>query len=165
MCYFCAVNKCKAIKNKLQPNSWNLNAAVNHHNESKLCFLSSFNQLCLPTYDSYEELHKMLKLAISEGSEGFGMLWPSPLTPQTTLYRRTVQGHTSLRSSPVCSENVYRRDSNAEPDLSLEERVTTAWKQDRPGLCLLYVCKISLCLFKETNHWKMGGFFWPSLVP
>lgn len=33
-----------------------------------------FNQLCLPTYDSYEELHKMLKLAINEGSEGFGML-------------------------------------------------------------------------------------------
>ncbi|XP_048830643.1 apoptosis-resistant E3 ubiquitin protein ligase 1 isoform X1 [Brienomyrus brachyistius] len=33
-----------------------------------------FNQLCLPTYDSYEELHKMVKLAISEGSEGFGML-------------------------------------------------------------------------------------------
>lgn len=33
-----------------------------------------FNQLCLPTYDSYEDLHKMLKLAISEGSEGFGML-------------------------------------------------------------------------------------------
>ncbi|MGH0153840.1 UNVERIFIED_CONTAM: hypothetical protein FKN15_025809 [Acipenser sinensis] len=33
-----------------------------------------FNQLCLPTYDSYEELHKMLKLAMSEGSEGFGML-------------------------------------------------------------------------------------------
>ncbi|XP_069493738.1 apoptosis-resistant E3 ubiquitin protein ligase 1 isoform X2 [Ambystoma mexicanum] len=33
-----------------------------------------FNQLCLPTYDSYEEVHKMLKLAISEGCEGFGML-------------------------------------------------------------------------------------------
>ncbi|KAG2457905.1 AREL1 ligase, partial [Polypterus senegalus] len=33
-----------------------------------------FNQLCLPTYDSCEELHKMLKLAISEGCEGFGML-------------------------------------------------------------------------------------------
>ncbi|XP_055496102.1 apoptosis-resistant E3 ubiquitin protein ligase 1 isoform X2 [Leucoraja erinacea] len=33
-----------------------------------------FNQLCLPTYDSYEDLHKMLKLAINEGSEGFGML-------------------------------------------------------------------------------------------
>eukprot|EP00062_Callorhinchus_milii_P022263 gi/632979857/ref/XP_007906708.1/ PREDICTED: apoptosis-resistant E3 ubiquitin protein ligase 1 isoform X2 [Callorhinchus milii] len=33
-----------------------------------------FNQLCLPTYDSYEELHKLLKLAINEGSEGFGML-------------------------------------------------------------------------------------------
>lgn len=35
---------------------------------------SSFNQLCLPTYDSYEEVHKMLQLAISEGCEGFGML-------------------------------------------------------------------------------------------
>lgn len=34
----------------------------------------SFNQLCLPTYDSYEEVHKMLQLAISEGCEGFGML-------------------------------------------------------------------------------------------
>ncbi|KAM8921191.1 apoptosis-resistant E3 ubiquitin protein ligase 1 [Pelodytes ibericus] len=33
-----------------------------------------FNQLCLPTYDSYEDMHKMLKLAISEGCEGFGML-------------------------------------------------------------------------------------------
>lgn len=34
----------------------------------------SFNQLCLPTYDSYEDVHKMLQLAISEGCEGFGML-------------------------------------------------------------------------------------------
>ncbi|XP_053553158.1 apoptosis-resistant E3 ubiquitin protein ligase 1 [Bombina bombina] len=33
-----------------------------------------FNQLCLPTYESYEEMHKMLKLAISEGCEGFGMI-------------------------------------------------------------------------------------------
>ncbi|KAH0620495.1 hypothetical protein JD844_021016 [Phrynosoma platyrhinos] len=33
-----------------------------------------FNQLCLPMYDSYEEVHKMLQLAISEGCEGFGML-------------------------------------------------------------------------------------------
>ncbi|XP_040188875.1 apoptosis-resistant E3 ubiquitin protein ligase 1 [Rana temporaria] len=33
-----------------------------------------FNQLCLPTYDSYEEMHRMLKLAISEGCEGFGMV-------------------------------------------------------------------------------------------
>ncbi|KAM5129254.1 apoptosis-resistant E3 ubiquitin protein ligase 1 isoform 1-T2 [Mantella aurantiaca] len=33
-----------------------------------------FNQLCLPTYDSYEEMHHMLKLAISEGCEGFGMV-------------------------------------------------------------------------------------------
>uniref|UniRef100_A0A8C4WWT8 HECT-type E3 ubiquitin transferase n=2 Tax=Eptatretus burgeri TaxID=7764 RepID=A0A8C4WWT8_EPTBU len=31
-----------------------------------------FNQLCLPTYDSCQELHKMLKIAITEGSEGFG---------------------------------------------------------------------------------------------
>ncbi|XP_053331602.1 apoptosis-resistant E3 ubiquitin protein ligase 1 [Spea bombifrons] len=33
-----------------------------------------FNQLCLPSYDSYDEMHKMLKLAISEGCEGFGMI-------------------------------------------------------------------------------------------
>ncbi|XP_077123538.1 apoptosis-resistant E3 ubiquitin protein ligase 1 [Ranitomeya variabilis] len=33
-----------------------------------------FNQLCLPTYDSYEEMHRLLKLAISEGCEGFGMV-------------------------------------------------------------------------------------------
>lgn len=33
-----------------------------------------FNQLCLPTYDSYEEVHRMLQVAISEGCEGFGML-------------------------------------------------------------------------------------------
>ncbi|KAG8562140.1 hypothetical protein GDO81_015601 [Engystomops pustulosus] len=33
-----------------------------------------FNQLCLPTYDSYDEMHRMLKLAISEGCEGFGMV-------------------------------------------------------------------------------------------
>ncbi|XP_029570074.1 uncharacterized protein LOC115162788 [Salmo trutta] len=48
-----------------------------------------FNQLCLPTYDSYEELHKMLKLAISEGSEGFrwryswrSFTWSSPKDPR-----------------------------------------------------------------------------------
>ncbi|XP_035684601.1 apoptosis-resistant E3 ubiquitin protein ligase 1-like isoform X1 [Branchiostoma floridae] len=32
-----------------------------------------FNQLCLPDYDSCEQLHKMLTLAITEGSQGFGM--------------------------------------------------------------------------------------------
>ncbi|XP_066279416.1 apoptosis-resistant E3 ubiquitin protein ligase 1-like isoform X4 [Branchiostoma lanceolatum] len=32
-----------------------------------------FNQLCLPDYDSCEQLHKMLILAITEGSQGFGM--------------------------------------------------------------------------------------------
>lgn len=40
-----------------------------------LLLFCSFNQLCLPTYDSYEEMHRMLKLAISEGCEGFGMVW------------------------------------------------------------------------------------------
>ncbi|KAG8126323.1 putative Protein KIAA0317-like protein [Naja naja] len=39
-----------------------------------ICSGVFFNQLCLPTYDSYEEVHKMLQLAISEGCEGFGML-------------------------------------------------------------------------------------------
>ena len=37
-------------------------------------FLPSFNQLCLPTYDSIEHLQKALVLAINEGGEGFGLL-------------------------------------------------------------------------------------------
>ena len=60
---------------------------------SSVCSVFSFNQLCLPTYDSYEELHKMLKLAISEGSEGFGMLW--------LLHRRHC-GSTRARGHQHC---------------------------------------------------------------
>ena len=33
----------------------------------------SFNQLCLPNYESYEQFEKALLLAIKEGSEGFGL--------------------------------------------------------------------------------------------
>ncbi|CAH1986606.1 unnamed protein product [Acanthoscelides obtectus] len=33
-----------------------------------------FNQLCLPDYDCYEQFEKCLLLAISEGTEGFGMV-------------------------------------------------------------------------------------------
>ncbi|XP_039284139.1 apoptosis-resistant E3 ubiquitin protein ligase 1 isoform X3 [Nilaparvata lugens] len=33
-----------------------------------------FNQLCLPDYESYEHFEKALLLAISEGTEGFGMI-------------------------------------------------------------------------------------------
>lgn len=33
-----------------------------------------FNQLCLPDYESYEHFEKSLLLAISEGTEGFGMV-------------------------------------------------------------------------------------------
>jgi hypothetical protein len=33
-----------------------------------------FNQLCLPDYHSFEQLHSSLVLAINEGSEGFGMI-------------------------------------------------------------------------------------------
>lgn len=36
--------------------------------------LDSFNQLCLPDYDSYEQFEKALRLAINEGSEGFGLV-------------------------------------------------------------------------------------------
>ncbi|KAL5008817.1 hypothetical protein ScPMuIL_014398 [Solemya velum] len=32
-----------------------------------------FNQLCLPDYDSMEQLHKLLLIAINEGNQGFGM--------------------------------------------------------------------------------------------
>ena len=39
-----------------------------------LNFLYSFNQLCLPDYDSYEHFEKALLIAIKEGSEGFGMV-------------------------------------------------------------------------------------------
>lgn len=34
----------------------------------------SFNQLCLPDYDSYEQFEKALLLAITEGTEGFGLI-------------------------------------------------------------------------------------------
>jgi len=33
-----------------------------------------FNQLCLPDYDSYESFEKSLRIAIYEGSEGFGLI-------------------------------------------------------------------------------------------
>lgn len=33
-----------------------------------------FNQLCIPDYESYEHFEKALLLAISEGTEGFGMV-------------------------------------------------------------------------------------------
>lgn len=33
-----------------------------------------FNQLCLPDYESYEHFEKALIFAISEGTEGFGMV-------------------------------------------------------------------------------------------
>lgn len=33
-----------------------------------------FNQLCLPDYDSYEQFEKALLLAITEGTEGFGLI-------------------------------------------------------------------------------------------
>jgi len=33
-----------------------------------------FNELCLPNYDSCEKLHKMLKIAITEGSHGFELV-------------------------------------------------------------------------------------------
>lgn len=34
-----------------------------------------FNQLCLPDYESFEHFEKALLIAISEGTEGFGMVW------------------------------------------------------------------------------------------
>ena len=37
-------------------------------------FSLSFNQLCLPDYEKYEYFEKSLLIAISEGTEGFGMV-------------------------------------------------------------------------------------------
>lgn len=100
----------------------NVNAEDNHTKGSDLFIsFSSFNQLCLPTYDSYEELHKMLKLAISEGSEGFGMLWLSPLTPAEP----SLQEDSAIQSRAVspcthlwCAVRILTRDSNSEYHLS-----------------------------------------------
>jgi len=39
------------------------------------CAHTCFNQLDLPVYESYEKLRKFLLIAISEGSEGFGLAW------------------------------------------------------------------------------------------
>ncbi|CAG7785471.1 unnamed protein product [Allacma fusca] len=33
-----------------------------------------FNQICLPDYDSYESFEKSIRIAINEGSEGFGLI-------------------------------------------------------------------------------------------
>ena len=38
-----------------------------------LSCVQSFNQLDLPAYETYDKLRKMLLLAISECSEGFGL--------------------------------------------------------------------------------------------
>ncbi|MBW0460652.1 hypothetical protein O181_000367 [Austropuccinia psidii MF-1] len=46
---------------------------VNAHTKNVLPSAHTcFNQIDLPSYDSYEELRRMLLLAINEGSEGFG---------------------------------------------------------------------------------------------
>ena len=34
----------------------------------------SFNQLCLPDYESMEAMHKALLVAINEGTQGFGLI-------------------------------------------------------------------------------------------
>ena len=34
----------------------------------------SFNQLCLPDYESIEQFHSALLLAINEGNQGFGLV-------------------------------------------------------------------------------------------
>ncbi len=37
--------------------------------------LCSFNELCLPDYETYEQFEQSLMLAINEGAEGFGLCW------------------------------------------------------------------------------------------
>lgn len=130
-------------------------------------FLSSFNQLCLPTYDSYEELHKMLKLAISEGSEGFGMLWLSNhwhcgSNATRGDERCTLQRSDSLHSSPFNSGLLYRESPRLWIDsLSGREGVTGAhrrlsWDRDSMVwiLVLLYVYKISRFCKKKKKKRK-----------
>ena len=45
-----------------------------HVKYKKIYLISSFNQLCLPDYECYDHFEKALLLAISEGTEGFGMI-------------------------------------------------------------------------------------------
>lgn len=33
-----------------------------------------FNQICMPDYDSFQQFDRALRIAITEGSEGFGMI-------------------------------------------------------------------------------------------
>lgn len=122
-----------------------------------LVFLSSFNQLCLPTYDSYEELHKMLKLAISEGSEGFGMLWLSPITGTVCSTRTRRDQHCPLRCTTSLHSSAFNsgllgREAPRLPinTLSGWEGIKgsprkLSWDQDSIiwTLVLLYVYKIS----------------------
>ena len=39
-----------------------------------LFLLYSFNQLCLPEYDTCEQFQSALMMAINEGAEGFGFI-------------------------------------------------------------------------------------------
>ena len=38
-------------------------------------FCCSFNQLCLPSYTTMEQMHKCMMTAINEGFQGFGFVW------------------------------------------------------------------------------------------
>lgn len=109
-----------------------------------------FNQLCLPTYDSYEELHKLLKLAISEGSEGFGMLWTSV---QLWQKQRVIYKPLFMNISPQCTlqctvnYGLWSQDASGriqELCTYVSKDCSTRWKQEEKQI---WVC-LFVFLFK-----------------
>lgn len=55
--------------NKKKPHCYDSNKQY-----ANLIVTCSFNQLCLPDYECYDHFERALLLAISEGTEGFGMI-------------------------------------------------------------------------------------------
>lgn len=130
-------------------------------------YFCSFNQLCLPTYDSYEELHKLLKLAISEGSEGFGMLWPHTGSDFCIHWRNSFFCVVCPMSELLYMSQCTLLPSNKRPlswsphgcpDISLSSRTFT-WSWVAFGLFhyMLELCKyVNLFCTVKKKKWKMN---------
>ena len=58
-------------------------------------FCCSFNQLCLPSYTTMEQMHKCMMTAINEGFQGFGFVWNNNewtfLYQLSTIHRKCTE--------------------------------------------------------------------------
>ena len=64
----------------------------------------SFNQLCLPDYETYEHFERALLIAIKEGSEGFGLIWIGQLNEISSQFNNIL---ISVFLSYFLSDSVY----------------------------------------------------------